>query len=43
MFTSKKPVIYIGYDEREKNAFEVLRHSILRYNKVNNFYFYYFD
>ena len=22
MFTSKKPVIYIGYDEREKNAFE---------------------
>ena len=33
MFTAKKPVIYIGFDEREKNAFEVLRHSILRYNK----------
>lgn len=33
MFLPKKPVIYVGYDDREKDAYEVLRHSILKYNK----------
>jgi len=29
---NKRPVIYIGYDARESNAYEVLRDSILEYN-----------
>lgn len=36
MFSPKKPVIYVGFDEREKDAYEVLRHSILRYNQDYN-------
>lgn len=32
MFTNKRPVIYIGFDQREEEAYEVLRQSILKYN-----------
>ena len=31
MFSNKKPVIYVGYDSREYQSYEVLRESILRY------------
>jgi hypothetical protein len=33
MFVEKRPVIYVGYDSREHEAYEVLRKSILRYNQ----------
>lgn len=29
----KRPVIYIGYDERDHRAYNVLRYSIMRFNK----------
>ena len=32
MFIEKRPVIYVGYDSREHEAYEVLRKSIQRYN-----------
>jgi len=36
MFLPKQHTIYIGYDDRERDAYEVLRHSILKYNKSYN-------
>lgn len=32
MFITKRPVIYVGYDSREHEAYEVLRESIIRFN-----------
>ena len=33
MFSKKRPTIYIGFDPKEENAYEILRHSIMLYNK----------
>lgn len=33
MFSKKRPVIYIGFDPKEENAYEILRHSVMSYNK----------
>ena len=30
----RRPVIYVGYDERDHRAYEVLEHSIRKYNKT---------